>query len=156
MWPMIWLAPERAAVQVRPSGSWLELPRLRSLPAAPPFEPPSPKRAAPGVTSGGDAFPSNVVVSEDRTEVSWSARQHLDLGWSRQGFLEEMSYRPDHVTGTAETTVHVGDRTLVWRGDLDISSDGDTFHYRYVRTLREGGLLIRERIWEEAVPRDGQ
>jgi hypothetical protein len=154
LWPMIWPSPERADVRVHPASSWLELPRLRSLPAAPPFEPPSPRRAGPGVTSGGDAFPSNVVVSEDRTEVSWTARQHLDLGWSRQAFFEEMTYRPDVVTGTAETTVRVGDRELVWRGDLEIRGDPGTFHYRYVRTLREGGRVVRERTWEEAVPRD--
>jgi hypothetical protein len=155
MWPMIWPAAPRREVTILPAGSVLELPRLRSLPPAAAFEPASPKLDAPGATSGGDGFPSNVVVSEDRTQVSWSARQHLDLGWTRQEFLEEMTHRFDVVTGTAETTVRVEGRELVWRGDLEIRSDVRAFHYRYVRSLREDGRPVRERTWEAIVPRKG-
>ncbi|HWZ85503.1 MAG TPA: hypothetical protein VN032_04830, partial [Thermoanaerobaculia bacterium] len=60
------------------------------------------------------------------------------------------------VAGDATTTVALPDRTLAWRAQLSVTSDAKSFHYRLKRELRKDGTLIREKTWEEAIPRDNQ
>ncbi len=48
------------------------------------------------------------------------------------------------------------DRVLIWRSHLDFRSDKTNFFYRYKRELLRNGPLIREKVWEETLPRDHQ
>jgi hypothetical protein len=43
-----------------------------------------------------------------------------------------------------------------WRTDLELRSDAELFHYRFLRTLAEDGRQIRRREWRESIPRDFQ
>ena len=43
-----------------------------------------------------------------------------------------------------------------WQAELDFSSDRENFYYRYTRRLLENGELLREKRWEETIPRDFQ
>jgi hypothetical protein len=45
------------------------------------------------------------------------------------------------------------DRSLKWTGILDFSSDEKTFHYKFKRILEKNGEVIREKEWQEEVPR---
>ena len=60
------------------------------------------------------------------------------------------------VRGTVDTTVHLGGRNLLWRGDFSLTSDRTSFDYRFVRELQENGRRVRRRAWHERIPRDGQ
>jgi len=60
------------------------------------------------------------------------------------------------VAGDATTTVTLPDRTLAWRAQLSVTSDAKTFHYKLKRELRKDGALIREKTWDELIPRDSQ
>ena len=51
-------------------------------------------------------------------------------------------------------TIEAASRTLVWRGDLELSGDADSLRYRYRRQLWRDGELVRERTWDELIPRD--
>jgi hypothetical protein len=37
---------------------------------------------------------------------------------------------------------------------FDFTSDAGFFYYRYTRRLEQDGQIIREKHWEEAIPRD--
>jgi hypothetical protein len=52
--------------------------------------------------------------------------------------------------------VELDDRTLRWEAELDFSSDLENFYYRYVRRLSKDGELVREKEWEETIPRNYQ
>jgi hypothetical protein len=58
------------------------------------------------------------------------------------------------VTGKTRYTIELDDRTLIVEGDLSFTSDRETFFYAYTRRVLENGKLIREKTWEEAIPRD--
>jgi hypothetical protein len=47
-------------------------------------------------------------------------------------------------------------RNLRWTGTLDVRSDKTNFYYKFRRQLRKNGQLIREKKWQETIPRDHQ
>jgi hypothetical protein len=52
--------------------------------------------------------------------------------------------------------VKLAGRDLLWRGILDAHSDRQNFYVQYQRELRENGKIIRSKLWDATVPRDGQ
>jgi len=60
------------------------------------------------------------------------------------------------VHGEAEMAVKLAGRDLLWRGILDAHSDRQNFYVQYQRELRENGKIIRSKLWDATVPRDGQ
>jgi hypothetical protein len=76
---------------------------------------------------------------------------------------EQMSYvvrdaKPaaSTVHGEARTIVDLPGRTLVWSVILDLRSDEKNFYYHFERHLIENGKPLRDKTWEETVPRDHQ
>jgi hypothetical protein len=47
-------------------------------------------------------------------------------------------------------------QTLTWQGHLTLSSDAKNFYYKYTRQLFKDGQPIKEKTWEETIPRDHQ
>ena len=60
------------------------------------------------------------------------------------------------MVGTYRTTVELEDRTLTWESEMSFRSDLENFHYQYTRRLLEDGALVREKNWEDTIPRDHQ
>jgi hypothetical protein len=60
------------------------------------------------------------------------------------------------VRGEHRTTVELPGRTLVWEGRVWFRSDRENFLYSYTRRLLENGELVREKSWEDVIPRDHQ
>jgi CMP-N-acetylneuraminic acid synthetase len=60
------------------------------------------------------------------------------------------------VRGEHRTTVELPERTLVWEGRVWFRSDRENFFYSYTRRLLENGELVREKSWEDVIPRDHQ
>jgi len=58
------------------------------------------------------------------------------------------------VTCKTRYTIELDNRTLILEGDLTFTSDPEVFLYVYTRRVLEDGQLLRERTWEEAIPRD--
>ena len=51
-------------------------------------------------------------------------------------------------------TIFVGDRELLFEAVLDFHSDLEDFYYSFTRRLFENGGLLREKSWEETIPRE--
>ena len=58
--------------------------------------------------------------------------------------------------GTHRLEVELPGRTLVWDAELTFRSDRENFHYRYLRRLTENGKPVREKTWNQTIPRDFQ
>ena len=52
--------------------------------------------------------------------------------------------------------VILDERTLLWEAELDFSSDLENFYYQYFRRVSENGEVLREKSWQETIPRDYQ
>jgi hypothetical protein len=146
-------------------GSRVTLPVV--TPDGPGREWPTPEvgQAPPGVGSSDDLLPVRWTVEREgsRAVARWEGRSAAWFPWGRQEFMERLALEADDedpahasVRGEAETVVALGRRTLTWQSDLQIDSDVSDFHYRCHRQLLEDGQRIRERAWEESIPRDHQ
>jgi putative CocE/NonD family hydrolase len=169
LWPMIWPTPHPMTMDLhlgRRDGSHIVLPVIgaSSLPE-PSWPPVEPGRPPEGVGSSGDVLPVTWQVERDgsRATARWEGRSAAWFPWGRQEFMERLAFEADDldpatasVRGEAETMVQLEGRRLVWRAELGLTSDATRFHYRFRRTLEENGRQIRERSWEESVPRDHQ
>ena len=51
-------------------------------------------------------------------------------------------------------TILVDDRELLFEAVLDFNTDLENFYYVYTRRLFENGELVREKTWDETIPRD--
>jgi len=60
------------------------------------------------------------------------------------------------VRGDYSTTVKLKDRTLRWESTVVWRSDRDHFYYTGSRRLLKDGVLVREKAWDESIPRDHQ
>lgn len=60
------------------------------------------------------------------------------------------------VRGEYGTTVKLKDRTLRFESVVVWKSDRENFYYNGTRRLLENGALVREKNWEQAIPRDHQ
>ena len=58
--------------------------------------------------------------------------------------------------GEHRMTLELDGRTLVWEAELTFRSDLDNFYYTYARRLFENGALVRQKIWNDTIPRDHQ
>ena len=77
---------------------------------------------------------------------------------STESILHETSdARPEatSVTGEYRTEITLPDRTLTFEARLTFRSNRDTFFYTYLRRLLRNGVLVREKTWTDAIPRDG-
>jgi uncharacterized protein len=174
LWPMNWPTPYPMTTSVMLGGdsaSRIVLPRVPVHgPAAPAFAAPEPIEAPQGITGiggGGAAWPGEWTVLRDearqRSTVTWKGTAAVSYPWGRFDHSEKLTYdvddaHPDvaRVQGDSEYIQAVKNHVLTWRGRLDVSSDAQTFFYKYTRTLLRDGVVIRTKTWEEPIPRDHQ
>jgi hypothetical protein len=172
LWPMNWPTPYPMTTAVILGGdgaSRVVLPRVPVHgPAAPAFASPEPVEEARGIKAiGGGAWPGEWTVLRDeasqRSTVTWKGTSAVSYPWGRFDHSEKLTYdiddaHPDiaRVQGDSEYIKAVKDHVLTWRGRLDVSSDAQTFFYKYTRTLLRDGVMIRTKTWEEPIPRDHQ
>jgi hypothetical protein len=174
LWPMNWPTPYPMTTSLMLGGdaaSRIVLPRVPVHgPAAPAFAAPEPIEEPPGIEGiggGGAAWPGEWTVLRDegkqRSTVIWKGTTAVSYPWGRFDHSEKLTYdiddaHPDvaRVQGDSEYIQAVKDHVLTWRGRLDVSSDAQTFFYKYTRTLLRDGAIIRTKTWEEPIPRDHQ
>jgi len=168
MWPMIWPAPRLATATVRlgPAGTRLVLPVI------PPEHRPEPAFAAleptaepPGTTQWGEMVPIRWNVLRDdtgATSIWWRGATGADFPWGRVTDEEYVRYEVNDTCpaaasmhGEARTEVRLDSRLVSTMSVLDVTSDAEMLRYRFRRELREDGVLIRQREWEQSYRRDG-
>ena len=56
----------------------------------------------------------------------------------------------------AEIVMTLKDYVLSWQGHLSLTSDAKNFYYKYTRDLLKNGKPLKQKSWEETIPRDHQ
>lgn len=173
IWPMIWPTPYSMTTSLVLGGanaSRLELPTVPvQSPAVPVFDAlvkePPPKTE---VEWNGSTWPPQTwTVTRDiltnSTRVFWSSDDSGKFPFGELKDHEQMWYEvsDDHpalstVHGEGSTSVALPGRALVWGVVLNLKSDENNFYYHFERTLTENGKMIREKKWDETIPRDHQ
>lgn len=170
-WPTVWSTPYPMTTSLclgGADGSRLTLPVV-SLQASsqPSFRKPEPSDHLSDVHSEGYPWPGEYSVTRDEvrqaTHVVWRGSDNARYPWGKQTHHEQLTYDVEDahpevnvVRGDSDTTFQLKGRTLLYRGHLEMRSDQKVFYYTYHRELVQNGHLIRERTWQEAIPRDHQ
>jgi len=171
LWPMVWPTPYAMTTALQlggDAGSSLTLPLVPpSMYAAPQFAPPEPSEERSDIKSEGSLWPGDWKTERDevnaKTKVTWNGKSEESYPWGKETDLEKITYLTDDnhpetssVEGEAEIVVALTQRTLTWKGHHSITSDTHNFYYKYTRQLLKDGQKIREKTWEETIPRDHQ
>ncbi|MGH9726815.1 MAG: hypothetical protein ACRD41_17300, partial [Candidatus Acidiferrales bacterium] len=97
------------------------------------------------------------------TRIFWSGNDQSEYDWGKMKDHEQMSYEVADATpavstvhGEASTTVELSGRTLVWSVILNLKSDEKNFYYHFERRLTQNGTLLRDKKWDDTIPRDHQ
>jgi uncharacterized protein len=174
-WPMLWPTPYAmtTTLHLGGEGTRLLVPVVpyedRPRPVYPPIEPDDEK--LPGFEAIDLGTPSGYgeISSVDRNPRTGTARvvatnnSASRYPWGEEYNTETITHEADDnrpeavsVRGEYSTTVKLKDRTLRWESVVIWRSDRDTFYYTGTRRLLKDGALVREKKWEEAIPRDHQ
>jgi glutamyl/glutaminyl-tRNA synthetase len=93
----------------------------------------------------------------------WSGKSEEKYPWGNETDLERITYLADDnhpevssAEGECEITLALKSQTLLWKGHLTLSSDGHNFYYKYTRQLLKDGQSLKQKTWEETIPRDHQ
>ena len=171
LWPMAWPTPSAMTTSLIMGGldgSRLVLPLVpNSIYATPAFSAPEPKEERKDMQSAGFPWPGEWKTERDelagKTKVLWNGKSEETYPWGKETDTEALTYEADDnhpeissVHGEAEIAMSLKDRTLSWKGHLTLTSDAKNFYYKYVRELYQDGKLVKDKTWEETVPRDHQ
>jgi uncharacterized protein len=171
LWPMMWPTPNPMTTTLAlggSEGSKLILPLVPlNGPAPPPFASPEPSEERKDIRTVGFPWPGEWTLQRDQAHqkatVIWKGKSESEYPWGRETDLEQMTYEiadanpaANTVKGEAETTFQLKDRVLTWRGHLSVTSDANNFFYKYTREVLKDGSVVKQKTWEETIPRDHQ
>jgi predicted acyl esterase len=174
-WPMLWPTPHPMTTTLNLGGEGGSSVLLPTVPfeerPRPRFLPPAKDPDLPGFESLDDGTPSGYgeISSIDRNPQTGAAkivatnRGGVRYPWGKETYRETITHetndkKPEQtsVRGTHRMVVELEGRTLVWEAELLFRSDLENFYYTYTRRLLENGILIREKNWNDTIPRDFQ
>ena len=175
-WPMFWPTPYPMTTSLRLGGhepTRLVLPVVPEAgrPRRPEFAAPEEDAQLPGFETldEGNVSGYGEISSIDRNPQSRTTRvtarnsNGSRYPWGTERFEETIVHETsdDHpeatsVRGEHRTTVELEERTLVWESRTWFRSDQANFYLSYTRRLLEDGELVREKSWEDSIPRDHQ
>lgn len=172
MWPMLWPTPEPMTTELRLGNSRLALPVVPyETRPVPEFLPPAKDPVYAGVESieSGTTSGYGEISSVDRNPQTGTVVAKATNGsgtrypWGEERSLETIRYEINDsapadakVTGTHRMEVDLPGRKLVWDAELTFRSDRENFFYTYRRRLTENGKPVREKTWNQTIPRDFQ
>jgi predicted acyl esterase len=171
LWPMILPTPYSMTTSLAlggSNGSRLVLPVVPVKgAAAPAFGAPQPSEERKDIISVGFPWPGEWTLERDeanhKATVHWRGKAEATYPWGKETDSENLTYdvddaRPEisSVRGEAESIYALKGRELRWRGHLSVTTDQKNFHYKYIRELLKDGQTIRQKTWEEIIPRDHQ
>jgi hypothetical protein len=153
--------PTRVILPVVPEGKW---PKPEFLPPAE-----NPRMAGYQSIDAGNISGYGEIGTIERdtkrrsTKVVARNTGGTKYPWGTERYNEKIVHETndDHpektsMTGEHRMTVELEDRTLTWEANLLFRSDLENFYYTYTRRLLQDGKLIREKHWEDTIPRDHQ
>ncbi len=174
-WPMLWPTPYPMTTSLRLGGSAGSRVILPVVPTgdrpSPSFLPPEEDAELPGYEYLDDGTTSGYgeISSVDRNPQTGEVRVTATNGggirypWGTERYRESIVHETsdDHpeatsVRGQYWMEVELEDRVLTWQGDLLFRSDAESFYYTYTRRLSRNGELLREKTWQDTIPRDHQ
>jgi putative CocE/NonD family hydrolase len=175
-WPMFWPTPYPMTTSLRIGGQDPTRVVLPVVPfetrPTPSFLAPEPDPKLPGFTalesaatiSGyGEIAKIERDVTRRSTRVVALNSEGSRYPWGTEGFAETITHEAedDHpeaasVKGEHRTTVTLPDRTLTWDSVITFRSDAANFYYHGIRRLLRDGTLLREKTWDDVIPRDFQ
>ena len=172
-WPMFWPSP--FPMQTRLLGGPHHLSGI-SLPLAPsettslavPFKQPAKDPGLSGYHSIESETLSgfaeiNTITRNERTQTTTvlatnSGRDEYPFGTI--GYTESITHEvsdlhPEKasVISIYTITIEANGHQRTWSGELHFSSDLNSYYYEYTRRLEEGGTVIRQKKWQEVIPR---
>jgi putative CocE/NonD family hydrolase len=176
-WPMIWPTPFPMTTTLLMGAGASRL----VLPVAPPADRRRPDYLALSEADSSDRLPGFESLEPGTPsgygEIS-SVERHPRTGeakavatsssatrfpWGEERKEESITYvgdddTPDRaqVRGEYSTEVKLPDRTLRWESEVVFRSDRTNFYYTGTRRLLKDGTLVREKTWEDTIPRDFQ
>jgi len=175
LWPMIWPTPHAMTTTLDVEGATASHVVLPVIPdsdrAGPEFLPPAENPELPGYAAleleddsdSGYAETRRIerIPLESKTRIVASgASGSVHLG-TKIWYSEEIVHEAQDtdpavasVTGKTRYIVELNGRSLTVEGILSFTSDLKDFFYTYTRRVLENGKLVREKTWEEAIPRD--
>ncbi|MSQ97677.1 MAG: CocE/NonD family hydrolase [Xanthomonadales bacterium] len=178
MWPMFWPTPHAMTTMLEVGGeagtnglSRLVLPLLPPATLPPPVftQEPTVDPSPPGFgestaeTESGYAEISKVThdFRADTTRLLATNSGTTAYPWGSEHYSDYLEHfvsvvDPAHAGVNSEYSneVVLDGRVLKWTGLFEFTSDTGFFYYRYTRRLEQDGKTIREKHWEEAIPRD--
>lgn len=174
-WPMLWPTPYPVTTTLRlggPDGAHVVLPVVPpGKGESPRFLAPAANPKLPGFETIDTGMPSGYgeVSSVERNPRTGEVTVKLNntggyqYPWGQELYRETIEHRtsdahPENtsVKGTHRLEVLLDGRTLLWEAELDYSSGLENFYFRYVRRVSENGKVVREKRWQETIPRDYQ
>ena len=174
-WPMLWPSafPVNTTLDIGGQvGAQIELPVItKSRHQAPIFKEPvfSPSLDGYEVMDSGNVTGYAAIESIQRNELTGEAigiatnQGAKKYPWGVEYFEEEIEQRTrDHdpansiVVGRYKVTQELSDRVLTFEQNVEFKSDPENFNLKFHRWILVDGEKQRERIWEEAIPRDFQ
>lgn len=161
---MMWPTPYAMTTSLQLGGDRASHLILPVVPAESPLSPPrfSPP---PGTPRPYVPDPWTLQISEfgKPTTFESGGSGSEKFPWGQKGGMDRLSYsvQDDHpeiasYRGEGETSVQLQNRKVVWRSHFYLHSDLTNFYFEFKRELFENGKLIREKSWNETVPRDHQ
>ncbi len=174
LWPMLWPSPYPMTTSLHlGKGTKLTLPVIPyEKRPAPHYPEPVEYADYPGYGEGESETPSGYaeINTVERNYLTQTVKVHArdagysDYPWGRVHYLASIYHTtndkdPAHTAVDAEykyTWDLKDNRELVFQGLFNFHSDVDNFYYEFTRKLFENGTLVKERTWEESIPRDYQ
>jgi uncharacterized protein len=171
LWPMVLPTPFSMTTSLElggASGSRLILPVVPVKGATvPKFGIPEPAEERKDITSVGYPWPGDWTLERDeanhKATVHWKGKAETNYPWGKEVDYESLTYHVDDahpetspVEGEAESIFTLKERELRWRGHLSVNTDRKNFYYKYTRELLKDGQLLKQKTWEETIPRDHQ
>jgi uncharacterized protein len=171
LWPMIWPTPYPMTTSLTlggDTGSRLILPTVPVNGNNPrSFSPPQPSDERKDIHSVGYPWPGEWTLERDeahqKTTVVWKGKSETEYPWGKETDYERLTYdvndahpSANSVRGEAESIYELKQRVLSWRGHLSVTSDEKNFLYKYTRELFKDGHMLKQKTWQETIPRDHQ
>ena len=170
LWPMVLPTPYAmtTSLELGSKGSRLMLPVVPVQgAAAPAFQAPQPSEERKDITSVGYPWPGEWTLERDeanqKATVHWKGKAETNYPWGKETDYESLVYNVDDahpetsaVRGEAESIFVLKGRELRWRGHLSVATDQKNFYYKYTRELLKDSQMVKQKTWQETIPRDHQ
>jgi hypothetical protein len=166
---MIWPTPYPMTTQLYfcNENTILELPIIpyqkRPVPR---FLPPQPREKRPDartLKSRGWPYKYRIVKDIDRslTSVVWEGENRKEIKGHMYCSIDKTLYETNDdipanskFMGESIRTIQLTDNTLQLKTLISLHSDENNFYAKFIRQIYRGKKLVKERVWEETIPRE--